>query len=111
MLFHSPPRRRGGCFLILTFHDSNWPQPRDPRGKVRALNDVNHCFDVSHRFLFCEPLSSQGLNYDTAGLQFLLNFLCSDTLFRCGSAQYAARAMTGRTEGLVQGGFLAQEEV
>ena len=73
------------------------------------MNNVNDGFDilVSVRFLFRKPLSSQGLNYDTAGLQFLLNFLRGDTLFRGGPAHYAAGAMTRGAEGLMQGGFLA----
>src|SRR2546422_10950299 len=103
MVFHSPRRRGGECFLILTFNNSDRPETRDARGKASAMNNVNDGFDilVSVRVLFRKPLSSQGLNYDTAGLQFLLNFLRSDTLFRRGPAQYTPRAMTSATESLM----------
>src|SRR5262249_11224210 len=105
----TPSLRGGECFLILPFNHSNRPEPCDARRKACAMNNLNHGFDilVSVRFLFRKPLSSQGLNYDTAGLQFLLNFLRSDPLFRGGPAQYAAGTMACSAEGLMQGGFLA----
>src|SRR2546422_5457881 len=97
----------------LTLNNSKWPESRDARRKARAVNNVNDGFDilVSVWSLFSKPLSSQGLNYDTAGLQFLLNFLRGDTLFRRRPAQYAARAMTRGAESFAQGGLLTQEEV
>src|SRR5262245_16972315 len=77
------------------------------------MHNVNHRLDifVRIRLLFCQPFASQRLNYDTAGLEFLLNFLGRYALLCSSAAHYPSGTMTGGAKRLSHRSFLTEKKV
>src|SRR5438034_4495935 len=77
------------------------------------MNNIDYRFDVlvRVRLFFRQPLTSQRFDYDTAGFEFLLNFLCRYTLLGSRSAQDPAGPMASRSESFPHCSVLPQQKV
>jgi hypothetical protein len=77
------------------------------------MNHINDGLNIliCFRLFFGEAFASQRFHYDTAGLQFLLDFLRRNSFFGGGSTQHSTGAVACRAERFPHGPLFTQKKV